>query len=164
MRVQPAIEEVTVKTKCDHAGESGSLLVSSDIYWSTARRPSLFKMEPLVRGPGFRGHYATRPHAYSATLCRLCEVCTAFEETATCEHEWEAGFAFPYSKLLWLAGDSKYDPPFLFPLTLRNRHGIEPEVLFSIGFPLTIGHAACPARKCARCGGVQFHYHGRRPN
>jgi hypothetical protein len=141
---------------CDHAGDSGWLLVSSLVYWSPTRSTGLLPT-PVLRpsGIGRYSQYRTRPIQFRGTRCSSCQSYRA-ALSPSCVHELERGFVFPHAPLHWWPHEDLFNPTFLYPIVLRDKDGGEPEAVFAPKkLMVSISDARCPARKCVLCSGVE---------
>ncbi len=152
-------------TPCPECGgslESGSLLVGSLVHWS--EKPKVRMTSPLVlEGAVWHGTYAGRPSPFQAFRCVRCQLCIV-PGAPGCAHTFHAGWIFPYAKLRWVSGNTKFAPTFFYPFSSRGRGGVIAETLFSPGFPISISGARCPARRCPECGSLEITYGSREPN
>ena len=139
---------------CEHDADPGWLLVSSIVYWSPEQR--LGFLPRTVLGPGLMRRPITRPVQFSGRKCSTCGTYRT-EPDPSCRHQFEEGFLFPYSPILWLNGKEPFQATFLFPWVTRSNDGRETEVVhMPPKFLVSIAGARVAARRCSRCDAVEI--------
>jgi hypothetical protein len=134
---------------------SGSLLVSSVVYWSEHPGGSLVPDRVL---PGGRVRtYLGRPAAIPAARCVTCRLCV-IPGAGSCAHQLVDGWAFPQAALRWVAGDREFVPAFLFPFTGKGRNGVVAETLFAPGLTFSTAGTRRRAQRCRACGALIVKY------
>jgi hypothetical protein len=138
---------------CEHDADPGWLLVSNIVYWSPEAKLGFLPRTVLVQG---LSRPLTRPAQFKGRKCSTCGTYRT-EPNPSCVHQYEEGFFFPYSPILWLAGQEPFEATFLFPWVTRSKDGREPEVVYAPPrFLVSIADARAPARRCARCDSIEI--------
>src|SRR5262245_11047819 len=141
--------------RCNQPVETGSVLVSSAVHWST--RPSFF----ITPGPAFPSarlggaDYFPFPLPLAADRCRGCgwAFVTAGDR---CAHAREPGFIFPLASLRWWSGPEPFQASVLFTFNGKTRAGVECETLVRRGFVVSVVDTRVEAARCTTCGSIAF--------
>ena len=141
--------------RCGQQLESGSMLVSSAVYWNP--KPTFF----LQPGPAFpaarlgRADYFPFPLPLAAQRCRACGW-VFVASGSSCAHTREPGFIFPLASLRWWGGPEPFQASVWFTFSGKTKAGVECETLVRRGFVVSVVDTRVEAARCTACGGIAF--------
>jgi hypothetical protein len=145
--------------RCGESLDSGSVLVSSAVYWN--QKPSFF-LQPRPAFPAAtlgRADYYPFPVPLAAERCRACRWVFVLSGNP-CTHAREPGYIFPLASLRWWSGSEPFQASVWFTFSGKTRGGVECETLVRRGFVVSVVDTRVEAARCTACGSIAFREEG----